>query len=60
MNLGSNPNLVKSSLDYLSQDNRFNKAGLNFYRDAPQRGQYRELMQLWTLVVLATWLQIEK
>jgi asparagine synthase (glutamine-hydrolysing) len=58
--LRSNPNLVKSSLDYLSQDNRFNKAGLNFYRDAPQRGQYRELMQLWTLVVLATWLQIEK
>ena len=58
--LRSNPNLVKSSLDYLSRDNRFNKGGLNFYRDAPQRGQYRELMQLWTLVVLATWLQIEK
>jgi asparagine synthase (glutamine-hydrolysing) len=57
--LRGNPNLVKESLDYLSRDTRFNKRGLDFYREAPQRGQYRELMQLWTLVVLSTWLQIE-
>jgi asparagine synthase (glutamine-hydrolysing) len=58
--LRGNPNLVKESLDYLSRDTRFNKRGLDFYREAPQRGQYRELMQLWTLVVLSTWLQIGK
>jgi asparagine synthase (glutamine-hydrolysing) len=58
--LRGNPNLVKESLDYLSRDTRFNKPGLDFYREAPQRGQYRELMQLWTLVVLSTWLQIGK
>ena len=58
--LRGNPNLVKESLDYLSRDTRFNKHGLDCYRDAPQRGQYRELMQLWTLVVLSIWLQIEK
>jgi asparagine synthase (glutamine-hydrolysing) len=57
--LRGNPNLVKESLDYLSRDTRFNKHGLDYYREAPQRGQYRELMQLWTLVVLSTWLQIE-
>jgi asparagine synthase (glutamine-hydrolysing) len=57
--LRGNPNLVKESLDYLSKDTRFNKHGLDYYRGAPQRGQYRELMQLWTLVVLSTWLQIE-
>ena len=57
--LRGNPNLVKVSLDYLSRDTRFSKHGLNYYREAPQRGQYRELMQLWTLVVLSTWLQIE-
>jgi asparagine synthase (glutamine-hydrolysing) len=57
--LRGNPNLVKESLCYLSRDTRFNKHGLDYYREAPQRGQYRELMQLWTLVVLSTWLQIE-
>ena len=58
--LRGNPNLVRESLDNLSKDDRFNKHGLDYYREAPQRGQYRELMQLWTLVVLSTWLQIEK
>jgi asparagine synthase (glutamine-hydrolysing) len=58
--LRGNPDLVKESLDYLSRDTRFKRRGLDFYREAPQRGQYRELMQLWTLVVLSTWLQIGK
>lgn len=57
--LRGNPNLVKESLDHLSRDDRFDKHGLDYYREAPTRGQYRELMQLWTLVVLSTWLQIE-
>lgn len=58
--LRANPNLVADSLDFLSRDSRFSKTGLSFYQDAPQRGRYRELMQLWTLVVLATWLQMDE
>ena len=57
--LRGNPNLVKESLNYLSRDTRFNKHGLDYYREAPQRGQYRELMKIWTLVLLSTWFQIE-
>jgi len=52
--------LVINSLDILARDSRFSKTGLSFYQDAPERGRYRELMQLWTLVVLATWLQIDE
>lgn len=57
--LRSNPGLVNSSLEFLSKDSRFNPSGLNFYREAPERGRFRELTQLWTLVVLAAWLQLE-
>jgi hypothetical protein len=58
--LRANPNLVINSLDILARDSRFSKTGLSFYQDAPERGRYRELMQLWTLVVLATWLQMDE
>jgi len=58
--LRANPKLVINSLDILARDSRFSKTGLSFYQDAPERGRYRELMQLWTLVVLATWLQIDE
>lgn len=58
--LRANPKLVINSLDILARDSRFSKTGLSFYQDAPERGRYRELMQLWTLVVLATWLQMDE
>ena len=57
--LRANPKLVLDSLEFLSRDSRFSKTGLSYYQDAPQRGRYRELMQLWTLTVLATWLQTD-
>lgn len=58
--LRANPVLVRSSLDFLSRDPRFNAKELHYLTDAPQRGRYRELMQLWSLVVLATWMQLGK
>lgn len=57
--LRANPTLVTSSLEYLSKDSRFKASGLDHYKDAPNRGRYREIMQLWTLVVLASWCQLE-
>ena len=56
--LRKNPQLVSSSLSFLAKDGRFRSEGLMYLSDAPQRGKYRELMQLWTLVVLSTWLQL--
>jgi len=58
--LRANPALVRSSLEFLSRDPRFNAKELHYFIDAPQRGKYRELMQLWSLVVLATWMQLGK
>jgi len=58
--LRANPALVRSSLEFLSRDERFNPTELHYLTDAPQRGKYRELMQLWSLVVLATWMQLGK
>lgn len=56
--LRNNPELVRSSLSFLAHDKRFRNDRLKAFSDAPNRGNYRELMQLWTLVVLATWLQM--
>ncbi len=56
--LRANPALIRSSLEFLTRDERFNAKELNNLTDAPQRGKYRELMQLWSLVVLATWMQL--
>ena len=58
--LRANPALIRSSLEFLSRDPRFNPKELHYLTDAPQRGKYRELMQLWSLVVLATWMQLGK
>ena len=55
--LRSNPSLVSNCLNFLANDSRFIPSSLDFYREAPHRGNYRELMQLWTLIVLATWFQ---
>jgi asparagine synthase (glutamine-hydrolysing) len=54
--LRTNPAMVKDSLEFLSLDSRFNANELKYYLGAPQRGNYRELMQLWSLVVLANWM----
>jgi asparagine synthase (glutamine-hydrolysing) len=54
--LRTNPTLIRQSLEFLSLDSRFNAKELMYYLGAPQRGNYRELMQLWSLVVLANWM----
>jgi hypothetical protein len=54
--LRTNPTLIRQSLEFLSSDSRFNAKELKYYLGAPQRGNYRELMQLWSLVVLANWM----
>jgi asparagine synthase (glutamine-hydrolysing) len=54
--LRKNPAMVKDSLEFLTLDERFNAKELKYYLGAPQRGNYRELMQLWSLVVLAKWM----
>jgi len=58
--LRANSALVRSSIEILSRDPRFIAKELHYLMDAPQRGRYRELMQLWSLVVLATWMQLGK
>lgn len=54
--LRKNPAMVRNSLEFLSLDGRFNTTAIKYYLGAPQRGNYRELMQLWSLVVLAKWM----
>ena len=56
--LRSNPELVRKTVSILSEDNRFSVSELVRLQDAPNRGNYRELMQLWSLVVLATWFDL--
>jgi asparagine synthase (glutamine-hydrolysing) len=58
--LRANSALVRSSIEVLSRDPRFIAKELHYLIGAPQRGNYREIMQLWSLVVLATWMQMEK
>lgn len=55
--LRGNPDLVRGSLSYLASTGSFNVESLSKFLDAPHRGNYRELMQLWTLIVLSVWLQ---
>jgi asparagine synthase (glutamine-hydrolysing) len=56
--LRTNPDLVRRSIQILSRDKRFSRSELVRMQDAPIRGNYRELMQLWSLVVLATWFDL--
>jgi asparagine synthase (glutamine-hydrolysing) len=57
--LRGNPDLISRSIDILSKDRRFTRSELLKLKDAPNRGHYRELMQLWSLVVLSVWLDLE-
>jgi asparagine synthase (glutamine-hydrolysing) len=58
--LRANEYLVNSSLvslsDHMPLDNRF----LSELRDAPLSGNYRRIMQLWSLVVLSYWFNYSK
>ena len=58
--LRANEDLVNRSLvslsDYMPLDNRF----LSELKDAPLSGNYRRIMQLWSLVVLSYWFNYSK
>jgi asparagine synthase (glutamine-hydrolysing) len=58
--LRNNPNLVKESLNSLSMSGYFNKKALTQYLNAPSSGDYRRMMQLWSLVVLSRWLVLNE
>jgi asparagine synthase (glutamine-hydrolysing) len=55
--LRNNDLLVRESLNDLVKSGMFDADRLNQFNDVPLRGKYRELMQLWTLVVLARYLK---
>ncbi len=55
--LRNNDLLVRESLNDLVKSGMFDVDRLNQFNDVPLRGKYRELMQLWTLVVLARYLK---
>jgi asparagine synthase (glutamine-hydrolysing) len=55
--LRTNPKLVSETLNYLESQLKWNPLELSKYRDAPQRGIFRELVQLWNLVVFVRWSQ---
>ena len=54
--LRSNPELVRKSISHLKIVGNFNASYLNKLSDAPMRGIYREIMQLWSLVILSKWI----
>jgi asparagine synthetase B (glutamine-hydrolysing) len=58
--LRNNDLLVRESLNDLAKSRIFDAYSLNQFNEAPLRGRYRELMQLWTLVVLARYLKQNK
>ena len=58
--LRSNPKLVQESISFLSASDHFNKNELNRYIQAPASGNYRKIMQLWSLVVLSRWMELNE
>lgn len=55
--LRSNPILVKTALKDLSEALPLNQACINDLESSPKNGNYRKIMQLWSLVVLSYWIQ---
>ena len=55
--LRNNSSLVNESLNYLYFSQKLVSKKIFYLKDAPSRGSYRELLQLWNLVVLAKWLK---
>jgi hypothetical protein len=55
--LRGNRKIIENSFEILSQDRRFSIPELIRLKDAPWNRNYREISQLWTLIVLAYWMQ---
>jgi hypothetical protein len=54
--LRNNPELVRNSISHLKNVGNFNASYLSKLSEAPMRGIYREIMQLWSLVILSKWI----
>jgi asparagine synthase (glutamine-hydrolysing) len=54
--LRTNPILVKESISHLSTTGYFSNDALASYSEAANSGNYRRIMQLWSLVVFSRWL----
>lgn len=58
--LRCNPELVQESIRYLSATGYFNRSELERFVKAPESGDYRKIMQLWSLVILSKWLELNE
>lgn len=58
--LRSNKDLVNRSLDSLSDHIPLDKGFVSELRKAPLTGDYRKIMQLWSLIVLSYWFNYSK
>ena len=54
--LRSNPTLASDSLDHLHLLGDFNIEQMKKLLSAPANGNYRKIMQLWSLIVLSRWI----
>lgn len=55
--LRGNPALVNRALKELSQKLPLDQNFLNELENSPRKGEFRKIMQLWSLVVLSYWVQ---
>jgi asparagine synthetase B (glutamine-hydrolysing) len=55
--LRGNPDLVHGTLRFLESEFNWDPSELSKYRTSPQRGNFRELVQLWNLIVFVRWRQ---
>lgn len=53
--LRGNPDLVDQTLRVLESEYKWDSHELSKYRTSPQRGHFRELVQLWNLIVFVRW-----
>ena len=54
--LRSNPTLASDSLDHLHLLGDFNIEQMKKLLSAPENGNYKKIMQLWSLIVLSRWI----
>ena len=53
--LRGNPGLIQSTVEYLGKTLEWDSEALSKLVTAPQRGNFRELVQLWNLIVFVRW-----
>ena len=53
--LRGNPQLIQSTVEYLVKALKWDSKALTKLATAPQRGNFRELVQVWNLIVFVRW-----